>query len=164
MSGTFGTVFGPIATVVGTGIKVFAFSTFCTAVHAANGTSLMWLIMLSKVISPITAAGSFIGIGFPEVVFVAGEPTPLLQTIFFPDLTHVSFVPFASAVVPTFGQLAPAVGVAACAWASVNEDARIIRDVKIESLRIAIYLSVDLTPSPGLTLPKLCQEWRINIR
>ncbi|MCX6434499.1 MAG: hypothetical protein NTY21_00095 [Actinobacteria bacterium] len=159
-----GVVFGPTVIVVGIEGRVFAFSTFCTAVHAANGTSLMWSIMLSKVISPITAAGSFMGIGFCLVAFVEAEATPLLQTIFFPDLTQVSFVPLASVVVPIFEQLAPAVGVAACAWASINEDARIIRDVKIESLRIAIYLSVDLTPSPGLTLLKLCQEWRINIR
>ena len=39
--------------------------------------------------------------------------TPFFQTSFFPDLTHVNFLPAAVAVVPALEHLAPALGVAA---------------------------------------------------
>ena len=39
--------------------------------------------------------------------------TPLFQTSFFPDLTHVNFLPAAVAVDPALVHLAPALGVAA---------------------------------------------------
>jgi hypothetical protein len=43
--------------------------------------------------------------------------TPLFQTSFFPDLTHVNFLPEAVAVDPAFVHLAPALG--AAAWSGV---------------------------------------------
>jgi hypothetical protein len=39
--------------------------------------------------------------------------TPLFQTSFFPDLTHVNFLPAAVAVDPALVHLAPALGAAA---------------------------------------------------
>ncbi len=49
------------------------------------------------------------GNGFGAALMV----TPLLQTSFFPDLTHVNFLPDAVAVDPAFVHLAPALGAAA---------------------------------------------------
>jgi hypothetical protein len=99
---------------------------------------------LSKVILPITAAGSFIGIGFCVVAEFPADATPLPHTSFLPDLTHVYFNPLTTEINPACEQLAPAEAVAACAGRRVNVDATIMRDVKIESLRISVYLSVDL--------------------
>jgi hypothetical protein len=50
-----------------------------------------------------------LGVGFGAAL----TATPLFQTSFVPDLTHVNFFPDAVAVVPALAHLAPALGVAA---------------------------------------------------
>jgi hypothetical protein len=54
--------------------------------------------------------GDAIGVGVGTGVAIA---TPLSHTNFFPDLIHVYFFPADIAVIPTFVQLAPALGDAA---------------------------------------------------
>jgi hypothetical protein len=51
--------------------------------------------------------------GFGDGFGAALIATPLFQTSFVPDLTHVNFFPDAVAVVPALAHLAPALGVAA---------------------------------------------------
>jgi hypothetical protein len=51
--------------------------------------------------------------GFGDGFGAALTATPLFQTSFVPDLTHVNFLPDAVAVVPALVHLAPALGVAA---------------------------------------------------
>ena len=57
-----------------------------------------------------TGVGDGDGIGFTT----GFTETPLFQTNFFPDLTHVYFFPARVEVAPTFTHLDPAFGVAAC--------------------------------------------------
>ncbi len=63
-------------------------------------------------------SGNGVGVGF-GVTTGAGFliATPLFQTSFVPDLTHVYFLPDAVAVDPAFEHLAPAFGTAA--WSGV---------------------------------------------
>jgi len=55
--------------------------------------------------------------GFGDGFGAAVIATPLFQTSFVPDLTHVNFLPAAVAVAPAFVHLAPALG--AAAWTGV---------------------------------------------
>jgi hypothetical protein len=64
--------------------------------------------------SGCTNGFSFVGEGVGEGVGVGFfTATPLFQTSFFPDLTHVNFLPAAVAVDPALVHLAPALGAAA---------------------------------------------------
>jgi hypothetical protein len=69
--------------------------------------------------------GVGVGVTTGDGFFIA---TPLFQTSFFPDLTHVNFLPADVAVAPAFVHLAPALGVAAWTGFTKVKSRKVIRE------------------------------------
>ena len=133
-------------------------------------------------ISPVWGTGSVIGIGALKDTFVGVAEglgvgvavavgigvgltieTPLFHSNFFPDLTQVNFIPATTEVAPAFVQGAPAFALAAPACGSARIVTRRINEVNDETLRIKIYLSVDLSPQgEALKLRKYGRKWLQN--
>jgi hypothetical protein len=88
----------------------------------------------SKFFTSFFASG--VGEGFGAADLIA---TPLFQTSFVPDLTHVNFLPDAVAVDPALVHLAPALGVAA--WTGATRD----KSKKAESVSVVHFFTASTT-------------------